>query len=103
MMIRNMLRKLDQMLDGSNITPEEKFFSSIYGYDDIKKLLLRCIVARETTHILLTGPPASSKTVFLLEMLKGLDKAFFVDGTSTSGAGMIDYLFNNNVRASVDR
>jgi replication-associated recombination protein RarA len=31
-------------------------------------------------------------------MLKELDKAFFVDGTSSSGPGMINCLFENNVR-----
>jgi MoxR-like ATPase len=98
MMFKNRFRKLDQILDNSDVTPEQKFFSSIYGYDDIKKLLLRCILAKEAPHVLLTGPPASSKTAFLLELLKGLDKTFFVDGTSTSGPGMTNYLFENNVR-----
>ncbi len=27
-----LFRKLDQMMDGHAISPEERFFSSIYGY-----------------------------------------------------------------------
>jgi hypothetical protein len=75
MIIRNLSRKMDHVIERSGLIPEDKFFCSIYG-NDIKKLLLRCIVAKETkktTHVLLTGPTESSKTLFLLEMLKGLE------------------------------
>jgi Holliday junction DNA helicase RuvB len=75
--------------------PEERFFSNIVGYSDIKKLMMRSIISKEPSHILLTGPPASSKTIFLLEMDKGLDHAYFIDGVSSSGAGMVDYLFDH--------
>jgi MoxR-like ATPase len=95
---RHLFRKLDRMMDVHTIGPEERFFSSIYGYEDIKKLLIRCIFAKESTHVLLTGPPACCKTMFLLEMAKGLDKTYFMDATSASGPGMIDYLFDNNIK-----
>ena len=36
--------------------------------------------------------------MFLLEMAKGLDKTYFMDATSASGPGMIDYLFENNIK-----
>jgi Holliday junction resolvasome RuvABC ATP-dependent DNA helicase subunit len=78
------------------IPAEERFFDSIVGYSDLKKLLMKAIVSKEQIHILLTGPPATSKTVFLLEMHRGIkNNVYFVDGTSTSGAGMIDFLFDN--------
>jgi replication-associated recombination protein RarA len=77
--------------------PEEKFFSSIHGYADIKKLLMRAIVSRESISILLCGPPASSKTVFLLEMMKGLDNTCYIDCTNTTGAGLVDKLFNSTI------
>src|SRR5918998_5087185 len=78
--------------------PEERFFSSIYGYSDIKKLLMRAIISRESISILLCGPPASSKTVFLFEMMKGLDNTCYIDCTNTTGAGLVDSLFNNDIR-----
>jgi Holliday junction DNA helicase RuvB len=46
----------------------------------------------------LTGPPASSKTIFLLEMMEGLDHAYFIDAVGASGAGMISYLFSNDTK-----
>ena len=78
--------------------PEERFFSSIYGYSDIKKLLMRAIVSRESISILLCGPPASSKTVFLMEIIRGLDNTCYIDCTNTTGAGLVDRLFNNDIR-----
>jgi Holliday junction resolvasome RuvABC ATP-dependent DNA helicase subunit len=74
---------------------EERLFYSIVGYSDIKKLIARCIVSNELVHVLLTGPPATSKTVFLLEMWRELENVHFIDGTNTSGVGMTDYLFSN--------
>ena len=94
---RHLFRKLDRMMDFHTIS-HESFFSSIYGYEDIKKLLIRCIFTKESTHVILTGPPACCKTMFLLEMAKGLDKTYFMDATSASGPGMIDYLFENNIK-----
>ena len=43
--VRHLFRKLDQMMDVHAINPEEGFFSCIYEYEDIKKLLVRCIFA----------------------------------------------------------
>ena len=54
------------------------------------------IKSKYTNSVLLAGPPASSKTIFILELLdhfKG--KAYFVDGTTASGMGIIDYLFDH--------
>lgn len=81
-----------------DLSKEEKFFSNVVGYPEIKKLLLRSIVAKEPVHILLTGPPSSSKTMFLLEMLEGLDYAYFIDAVGSSGPGMTNHLFNNNIK-----
>ena len=78
--------------------PEERFFSSIYGYSDIKKLLMRAMISKESIAILLSGPPASSKTIFLMEMMKGLDNTCYIDCTNTTGAGLVDGLFNKNIQ-----
>src|SRR5256712_594535 len=95
----HIFRKLDQMMDDYTISQEERFFSSIYGYEDIKKLFMRCILAKDPTHVLLTGSPACCKTMFLLETAKGLDsKTYFMDATSASGPGIVDYLFENNIK-----
>jgi Holliday junction DNA helicase RuvB len=80
------------------LSPEEKFFFNVVGYPDIKKLLLKSVVSKEPVHILLTGPPSTSKTVFLLEMLDGLDDTYFIDAVGASGPGMAQHLFSNNTK-----
>jgi Holliday junction DNA helicase RuvB len=79
-------------------SPEERFFSSVVGYADLKKLLMKSMLSKVPIHILLTGPPSTSKTVFLLDMLNGLDNAYFIDAVGASGAGMMDHLFNGNTK-----
>jgi Holliday junction DNA helicase RuvB len=74
---------------------EDQFFEDIIGYADIKQILMRAIVSKYPVHILLSGPPATAKTVFLLEMLSKLKKAYFIDATNTTGVGMVDYLFEH--------
>ena len=93
-----MFNKLRKILTHDGIkTPEyQQVFNNVIGYDDIKLLLYKMIKSKYTNSVLLTGPPASSKTVFILELLdhfKG--KAYFVDGTTASGMGIIDYLFDH--------
>src|ERR671919_2827407 len=58
---------------------------------------MRAIVSRESISILLCGPPASSKTVFLMEIMRGLDNACYIDCTNTTGAGLVDKMFNSTI------
>jgi predicted AAA+ superfamily ATPase len=88
----------NRLLGKERDNPEEAVFQDIEGYNDIKKLMMRCIVSSEPTHVILDGPPASGKTVFLLSMQKELDNAYFVDCTNATGPGMIDYLLSHDVR-----
>ena len=88
----------NRLLGKQRDNPEEAVFQDIEGYNDIKKLVMRCIVSPEPTHIILDGSPASGKTIFLLSMGKELDNAYFVDCTNATGPGMIDYLLSHNVR-----
>jgi MoxR-like ATPase len=88
----------NRLLGKQRDNPEEAIFQDIDGYNDIKKLMMRCIVSPEPTHVILDGPPASGKTVFLLSMEKELDNTYFVDCTNATGPGMIDYLLSHDVR-----
>jgi replication-associated recombination protein RarA len=49
--------------------------------------------SKESVSILLSGPPASSKTMFLEALMK-LNSSYFIDGANTTKAGMIDYIFD---------
>jgi DNA replicative helicase MCM subunit Mcm2 (Cdc46/Mcm family) len=77
---------------------DERLFSEIQGYNDIKELMMRCILSPEPVHVILDGPPASGKTIFLLCMQKKLYSSYFVDCTNASGPGMIEYLFKHDVK-----
>jgi holliday junction DNA helicase RuvB len=70
-------------------------FNDILGYNDVKRLFRMGLDSDEQSHILLSGPPASAKTMFL-ESLSKLKSSFFVDGASTTKAGLVDCLFLNN-------
>jgi Holliday junction DNA helicase RuvB len=76
-------------------TKTSPLFKGIIGYDNVKRLVRMALDSDEQSHILLSGPPASAKTMFL-ESLSKLKSSYFVDGTSTTKAGLIDCLFLNN-------
>jgi replication-associated recombination protein RarA len=98
-MFKTLFKKMDRLfIAHEDLNKEEKFFSNVVGYPEIKRLLLRSIVSKEPVNILLTGPPSSSKTLFLLEMLEGLDDTYFIDAVGASGAGMTEHLFSNNTK-----
>src|SRR5215813_6247923 len=60
-------------------------FSSISGYDDVKNIINRVISSEENFNLLLVGPPASSKTQFLMEIIKAReDKTVYFDATNTT-------------------
>jgi replication-associated recombination protein RarA len=93
-----MFNKLRNILSKGGIkTPEyQQIFNNVIGYGDIKLLLYKMITSKYTNSVLLTGPPASSKTVFILELFDHFkNRAYFVDGTTASGMGIIDYLFDH--------
>jgi Holliday junction DNA helicase RuvB len=71
------------------------FFNGIIGYNDVKRLFRMELDSDEQSHILLSGPPVSAKTMFL-ESLRKLKSSYFVDGASTTKAGLIDCLFLNS-------
>jgi Holliday junction DNA helicase RuvB len=80
----------------TNIKPEP-LFESIVGYSDIKKLFQMSLSSDKPVHILLVGPPASAKTLFMLECMK-LERSYFTLGTHSTKSGMIDYLFDKRPR-----
>jgi hypothetical protein len=59
-------------------------FSNIEGLDDIKEMMLRAIESPERAHTLLVGPPACAKSLFMLEIEKGMQfEAYFTEGAAT--------------------
>ena len=74
---------------------EDRFFDDIIGHEHIKRLFGLALRSDEPTHILLSGPPASAKTMFLLSLRQHLKDSYFIDGGNATKAGIIDYLFKN--------
>src|SRR5918912_1819016 len=75
----------------------EELFESIIGYSDIKKLFHMSLSSDKPVHILLVGPPASAKTLFMLECMR-LERSYFTLGSHSTKSGMIDYLFDKRPR-----
>jgi predicted ATPase with chaperone activity len=48
----------------------KRLFDDIYGYDNIKRLFRMALESIHPTSILLSGPPASAKTLFLQCLMK---------------------------------
>ncbi|MGA7693234.1 MAG: AAA family ATPase [Nitrososphaeraceae archaeon] len=87
--------KLKPKLTYDNYNQNQIPFEDVIGYDDLKELLTKCLVSKENCNILLSGPPASSKTVFLLSIQKEVSNACFIDAANASGPGLVDYLFEH--------
>ena len=73
----------------------EEIFNDIIGYNNVKRLFNMALESNEQVSILLSGPPASAKTMFL-ESLRKLKSSYLIDGASTTKSGLIDCLFLNN-------
>ena len=60
--------------------PYRQLFDNIVGYDDVKMLFNLSFSSEKPVHILLVGPPASAKTLFMLECIK-LERSYFTLGS----------------------
>ncbi|HEY9386077.1 MAG TPA: ATP-binding protein [Nitrososphaeraceae archaeon] len=92
MFFRNMLSTIFSSTTSTNTKNE--LFENVYGYDNIKKLFKMALESGHNTSILLSGPPASAKTLFL-QCLMGLQDSYFVDCSNATKSGLVDYIFNN--------
>jgi Holliday junction DNA helicase RuvB len=70
----------------------DDLFDSIVGYADVKTLVRYALEAEKPAHLLLSGPPASAKTMFLLE-LRRLPQSYYALAATLTAAGLADILF----------
>lgn len=82
-----------EMLGDSSETQEipGDLFDIIVGYDELKNLFRLSLAAPRPVHILLYGPPATAKTLFLSELAR-LSGARYALGGTSSKAGIVDFL-----------
>src|SRR5215831_72208 len=72
-------------------------FDNIVGHAEVKRLFKLSLASDMPVHILLVGPPASAKTLFMLECIK-LERSHFIIGSQSTKSGMMDYLFGARPR-----
>jgi DNA polymerase III delta prime subunit len=75
----------------------EPLFENIVGYSDVKRLFHLSLSSERPVHLLLVGPPASAKTLFMLVCIR-LVGSYFTLGSHSTKSGMIDYLFDKRPR-----
>jgi replication-associated recombination protein RarA len=92
MFLRNKLSALFSSVTLTNT--EDKLFENIIGYDNVKRLFRMALESGHNTSILLSGPPASAKTLFLQSLMK-LCHSYFIDCSNATKSGLVDNIFHN--------
>lgn len=73
--------------------PTDGLFGDIIGHNDVKELLLACLLAERPVHVLLAGPPALAKSLFLWDIERAAgERAIWLVGSATSKAGLWDLI-----------
>jgi len=77
----------------------EDLFEDVVGHDEVKELLVASLMAEKPVHVLLAGPPALAKTLFLwdIERASG-ERAIWLVGSATSKAGLWDLVAERQPR-----
>ena len=69
----------------------DSLFEDIIGHDEVKELLTACLMAEKPVHVLMAGPPALAKTLFLWDIERAAgERAIWLVGSATSKAGLWD-------------
>jgi len=80
------------------MSPDE-MFEDIIGHDDIKELLAAALPAEKPVHVLLAGPPALAKSLFLWDIERAYgEQAIWLVGSATSKAGLWDLVAEREPR-----
>jgi len=91
-LVRECLEKLGEIEEGQEEAEIPlDLFDFILGHDQIKDLIWKSINAERPVHILMVGPPATAKSMFLGELAR-LPFSRFALGGSTRKGGLEDYL-----------
>jgi holliday junction DNA helicase RuvB len=81
----------------SVFTNKHSLFDDICGLEDVKDLFVMAIHAERPVHLLLCGPPASAKSLFMRSLTR-LERSYYAVGSSSTKSGIFDYLFENRPR-----
>jgi Holliday junction DNA helicase RuvB len=76
---------------------KQGLFDDIVSFEDVKSLFEMAIQAERPVHLLLCGPPASAKSLFMRSLTK-LERSYYAVGSSSTKSGIFDYLFEYRPR-----
>lgn len=76
---------------------KQDLFDDIYGFNDVKYLFKLAIQTERPVHLLLCGPPASAKSLFMRSLTR-LERSYYAIGSSSTKSGIFDYLFEQRPR-----
>src|SRR5215211_6180870 len=76
---------------------KHSLFDDIVGFEDVKGLFEKAIRAERPVHLLLCGPPASAKSLFMRSLTK-LERSYYAVGSSSTKSRIFDYLFEHRPR-----
>ena len=80
-----------QTPQGGKLSLPNDLFEDIIGHPEVKDLLRASLLAEKPVHVLLAGPPALAKTLFLWDIERvGGELAIWLVGSATSKAGLWD-------------
>jgi len=81
------------------LTLPHDIFEDIVGHDDVKELLMATLLTEKPVHVLLAGPPALAKSLFLWDIERGCrEQAIWLVGSATSKAGLWDLVAEREPR-----
>ena len=81
------------------LTPPDDMFEDIIDHDEIKELLTAALLAEKPVHVLLAGPPALAKSLFLWDIEQACgEQAIWLVGSATSKAGLWDLVVEREPR-----
>lgn len=75
----------------------DDLFDVIIGHDKAKYVINRCLRADKPVHVLLSGSPATAKSLFVMEICR-LPKSRYALGSTSSKAGIVDFLLEQRPR-----
>jgi Holliday junction DNA helicase RuvB len=77
----------------------DDLFADIIGHDEVKELLRAALEAPRPVHVLLSGPPALAKSLFLWDMERAYgERALWVLGSAVSRSGLQDEVAQRHPR-----
>ena len=95
------IEKIEEVLKGSEenqkreIKIPKDLFECIVGYEEEKWLIRRALEAEKPCHVLLSGPPSSGKSLFLLEISRIPGAHYYAAGGTITKAGLMEKLMED--------